>query len=106
MNDYVKIMFLPMEYDFYMFILNCVYIFFFLADFVFRVIFKRSYFLSLFFFTDLILLAAVAFTMYTRDISFWITSQYFKLVALVRLTDVIMTFREMLRDMKASKAKK
>ena len=102
-NDPIKLALFPKRFDIFFNILTLVCCGVYIVDIMFRSLFVPSYFFKFFFFTDCLAIFLIVGSAFAFYITYWMTLAFSKLIMVVRITDVVMAYKNWMRVRKYRK---
>lgn len=66
----------------------------FVADIIARSFAEKGYFFKFYFFVDLITVVLIIYSSYVSDISIYITLSFLKIIMIVRITDLVVAYKQ------------
>jgi hypothetical protein len=106
LNESIKLFFFPKWADIPFNILTSMCGVLYIIDICFRCFLEVKYFPRFFFFTDIASILFIFACAFIENISYWITLSFLKIIMVVRITNILMAYKEWNRARKNKKKAK
>lgn len=102
-NEAIKLAIFEKQADLYFNIVTCLACVIYATDIVFRSMFQDNYILKFFFFTDIVSIFLILGAAFAMNISQWNGLAFSKMIMVVRITDVVISYKDWVRSRKYKK---
>lgn len=93
LNDQFRLIFIPKSGDVAFFVFTIIFVVLFILDIIVRSFTEKKYFFNFFFFVDIFSLVIIIYSAAVNDISIFITLSFLKIIMIVRITDLVSSYK-------------
>lgn len=105
LNDQFRLIFIPKSGDVAFFVFTIIFVILFILDILVRSFVEKKYFFNFFFFVDIFSVVIIIYSSWVSDISIFITLSFLKIIMIVRVTHLVLSYKAWVRSRLMKKVK-